>query len=414
MRNEWARVFILVAAMLFLVFAVAGCDDSDSTSSNIESIGDETETPTDDGEVSDTDDEEVSEVSGTVRDAVTLEFLEGVTVEAFEGGILIQDTRTGSNGEYSFELEEGQYDFIFLITGYIEARYDNISVLPNENIFLEPVLQIDEVYSGLGDISGTIVNALTGETIPGVDLNLREGINVQEGEIVASTVTDTNGDYVITDLDVGYYTAIVSSEGYSNASFTVYCIGGQQTEDQDGTMTPILASGETRIVLTWGETPEDLDSHLTGPLENEERFHLFYYYAELCPGHVTCQGSPWPDHAKLDLDDIYSFGPETTTIYQQTDGVYRFSVHDYTNRDSFDSNALSNSGAQVKVYQGDRLVRTFNVPTNRGGTLWTVFELDGTTITPINSMSYESEVQDIRTSRFPEDDRELIRNLPYK
>ena len=33
----------------------------------------------------------------------------------------------------------------------------------------------------------------------------------------------------------------------------------------DGVMTPILPAGETRIVLTWGEFPSDLDSHLTGP-----------------------------------------------------------------------------------------------------------------------------------------------------
>jgi hypothetical protein len=69
-------------------------------------------------------------------------------------------------------------------------------------------------------------------------------------------------------------------------------------------------------------------------------------------------------------------------------GTYRYSVHDYTNRGSDSSTALANSGAQVHVYRGASLVQTFNVPSG-GGTLWTVFELSGSAITPINTMSYQ-------------------------
>lgn len=78
---------------------------------------------------------------------------------------------------------------------------------------------------------------------------------------------------------------------------------------------------------------------------------------------------------------------------------------------------LSNSGAQVRVYRGSDLVAVFNVPTNQGGTLWTVFELSGSTITPINTMSYESEpyvIQDISIRRAIETDAGLIKNLPPK
>jgi hypothetical protein len=79
--------------------------------------------------------------------------------------------------------------------------------------------------------------------------------------------------------------------------------------------------------------------------------------------------------------------PETTTIYQQVPGTYRFSVHDFTNEGHLNTTDLSNSEAQVRVYFGDSLVETFNVPTNKVGNTWTVFEWNGTTITPIDIFS---------------------------
>lgn len=34
-------------------------------------------------------------------------------------------------------------------------------------------------------------------------------------------------------------------------------------------------------------------------------------------------------------------------------------------------------------------VATYNIPSNQGGTVWAVFELSGTTLTPINTFSYD-------------------------
>ena len=54
---------------------------------------------------------------------------------------------------------------------------------------------------------------------------------------------------------------------------------------------------------------------------------------------------------------------------------------------------------------------------DQGGTLWTVFELDGDTITPINIMTYESSSGSVRSvnanSLFMED-ADLFRYLPPK
>jgi hypothetical protein len=349
--------------------------------------------------------EQTGTIAGSVKDAVTQQPLAGVLVQVYSNS-LVGEGVTNSNGFYSLQVPAGTgYRIEFTKAGYLPAIYHNISVQTNTTTHLEAVLQIDTSHAGPGNVSGTIRDALSGAGIEGVTLSLRQGINTTEGPVVYTTSTNNNGFYSFNNIEAGNYTAQVSKTGYNTTYFTVTCIGGATTPNQDATITPILPPGETRIILTWGELPPDLDSHLTGPLPDGTRFHMYYPYAE------TNSGSPWPTYVKLDLDDVTSYGPETTTIYQQIEGVYRFSVHDYTNRHSTNSIALSNSGAQVHVYRGSELIATFNVPAGQEGTLWTVFEMSGSTIIPINLMSYESSspnIQGVGT------DANLLKDLPPK
>ena len=84
-----------------------------------------------------------------------------------------------------------------------------------------------------------------------------------------------------------------------------------------------------------------------------------------------------------------AFGPETITIPMPIDGVYRYSVHDFTNLSSGTSTALSASGAKVQVFRDSQLISTLFPPAG-AGTLWTVFELDGDDLTPMNQLSFNS------------------------
>lgn len=85
---------------------------------------------------------------------------------------------------------------------------------------------------------------------------------------------------------------------------------------------------------------------------------------------------------------------KTTTIYNQSSGLYRFSIHDYTNRNNTSSYAMSNSSAQIMVWRGNALVRTYNVPNNQIGNVWTVFELVGNQILTINELSNNPQYKD--------------------
>lgn len=350
-------------------------------------------------------------LQGYVKDAVTQNSLSGVSINIYDSSDnLLSQITTDSSGVYTTTLPAGPYSLMISKTGYISETVSDITIQENVTTTVETVLQVSTAYSGTGTISGTIKNALDGTGVSGVTINFRSGITTTTGNIVTTTTTDSYGDYTVSGLNAGNYTGEAVKSGYTTAYFTATVLGGQTNYNQDATITPILSTGETRIVLTWGSIPSDIDSHLTGPISgSSSRFHVYFR---------DKGSSTFSPYTELDVDDIMSYGPETTTIYQQFDGVYKYSVHDYTNMDSSSSTALSNSGAQVKVYRGSNLVATFNVPVNQEGTLWSVFELSGDTITPINTMSYESTASSVQRRLYNSSsfrtDEELIRNLPLK
>lgn len=305
-------------------------------------------------------------------------------------------TYTLGNGSFGIDLMAGVYNVVFSKPGFITATQYNVIVAGFTVNTIQSVLQIDEAYQGIGTISGYIMSALTNIGVENVNLFLRAGINNTTGSVVASTQTSASGAYSFSGIEAGNYTITSSKEGYLDNRFTVICLGGQNTQNQNAIISPVMGEGEVRIVLTWGENPRDLDSHLTGPIPgSEDRFHVYFANKEFY--HNT------ELYAMLDIDDVSSYGPETTTIYVQTPGLYRFSVHDWTNGGSTASYALSNSSAQVVVWRGNALVQTFNVPNNRIGTVWTVFEMAGTQIIPINQLTNSTDYKagDVNWSSLP-------------
>jgi uncharacterized protein YfaP (DUF2135 family) len=73
-------------------------------------------------------------------------------------------------------------------------------------------------------------------------------------------------------------------------------------------VAPPVKQGQVRIVLTWGETPRDLDSHLDTP----SGCHVYY-------GRKQCNRG----QESLDTDVTDSFGPETINIRKLAPGVYK-------------------------------------------------------------------------------------------
>jgi hypothetical protein len=255
---------------------------------------------------------------------------------------------------------------------------------------------------GVGTISGLVRDSQTGRPLPGVSLTVSGG--------GGSAVTAADGTFTVTNVPVGPVTITASLAGYITASRDLTILANQTASANLAlTQQGSLGAGQIRVVLSWGQSPRDLDSHLTGPpVTGTTRFHVYY----ASRGSLT--GSP---HANLDRDDTDSIGPETITIAQVRPGVYRYSVHDYTNRSSTTSTALSQSSAHVAVFSRGEQVAAFDVPRNTAGTVWTVFELEEGQIRPIDRMSFASSPSDITKFGLfgaAGEDPALFRDLPAK
>ena len=127
----------------------------------------------------------------------------------------------------------------------------------------------------------------------------------------------------------------------------------------------ISQSKTYRIVLRWGETPTDLDSHLIGP-----GFHVSYMNMK-----YDIDGKR---AVELDHDDTDSYGPEIITIRILTPGTYIYYVHDYSNGNDVNSTELAKSCAYVEVYENNNRSNIFtaDVDQNTRGTYWAVMKID--------------------------------------
>ena len=212
-------------------------------------------------------------------------------------------------------------------------------------------------------IVGRVANAVNAGPIPGATVTA-----TLSGSVVGTTTTNATGDYSLI-VGPGTYQLTVSAQGFVTDIASVTVASGQ-TATRDFALSPVLPAGQYRIVLTWGSTPVDLDSHLSVQSPNGT--------AEVFWGNPGSSSS-FP-FAALDVDDTDGFGPETITIYQQI-GQYAFRVENFSGESS-----IAASGALVRVFNGGTLVMQFSPP-NQPGLRWDVFTLSGSTITPIQRIS---------------------------
>lgn len=210
---------------------------------------------------------------------------------------------------------------------------------------------------------GNIIDAQTGDPVYGVTLRFYEEGGSSNGDVLEECVTDDEGNYETT-LPSGTYTVEVSGDGYITEEREIQ-LGETDVEAQeDFVITKELPDGEARIVLEWGSTPTDLDSHLSGKTDSGHSFHVSFENKS-----TSEDGSVIAD---LDLDDTTSYGPETTTIHN-LNGRYEFAVHNYMPG----TGTLEGSDATVSVYLPGQPVQTFHVsdgPINDNW--WTVCVID--------------------------------------
>jgi uncharacterized protein YfaP (DUF2135 family) len=174
--------------------------------------------------------------------------------------------------------------------------------------------------------------------------------------LTATTNVNGNASVNSTNADNNENLLIIKKDGYSTLVVKCPCDGMSYA------LSPVMKGLDSiRVVLTWGESPKDLDSHMVYPGS-----HIFFANKE-------------GEDGNLDVDDTDSYGPETVTLSKKIYGEdYVYAVHDFTDKNDSTTTNLSTSQAKVFVYVGESLVRTYYVPAGKKGNLWTVFRITKT------------------------------------
>lgn len=290
---------------------------------------------------------------------------------------------TDKDGNYQFNnIPSGRFELTFRKDGYITTKQTLTikNAVTKHNVAIEIM---PDSLSGGGFASGTITDARTGATVSGLTLNIYHGIHVDSEEpsddywFADTLTTDEKGEYHTNELPAGSYTVFViderngidDSERYLKTSFTIKVSGYDLIAEQNGIVSQTLEANQLRVVLTWGSVPADLDLHALIYSKNGSQIsHVSFYNREYYIGDEIA--------TDLDYDDMYSYGPETITVYIPGNNRYVFYVHDYTNGLlGMENKELASSGARVYVYAGNSNmpIAVFSVP-QENGSLWKVFE----------------------------------------
>lgn len=288
--------------------------------------------------------------------------------------------------------------------GAWEQKTFDLSAYSGQNIYVGIQCVSNDAFIFMLDDLEVTSQTVTGGTLTGKVTDAINGNPIQNALVSIAgltDLTDANGNYAITGIPAGALNAefnatptsgtaplavqftdlstegtqsvTCSATGYTTYTNNQVVIPAGGSLELQISLSPTLAAGQYRVVLTWGEQPLDIDSHLKTPVIEGMAYHIYYEYF----GSVSA-----PPYAQLDIDDTESFGPETVTIYQLKPGEYHYYVHNYSQ-----TPAITTSNAVVQVYNENGLMQTFNVPTAGEGLYWDVFKLSGSgVITPVNQI----------------------------
>lgn len=176
------------------------------------------------------------------------------------------------------------------------------------------------------------------------------------------TGTAVNGTFTRIPVEVGVTFKYQASKGGHESA--ILQAGPLQQNQEYNVGDIVLDAPLITIVLSWGENPSDLDSHLAARLNGNVTFHVYYD----AKGSLTME-----PYANLDTDDTSGYGPEVTTISKLRQGTYRFSVRHYAGEGN-----ISTSSAAINLIIPDTgTINRYNPPAGQptGTDIWRVFDI---------------------------------------
>lgn len=146
-------------------------------------------------------------IEGTVTNAADGIGIRAATVTVYQGHTLISSTLTDPDGNYSFPgLAPGNYIVI------ADAPNFSISIL-GAMVSSGTTTIVDFALTvPVGAISGRVIDATTLNPIPNAAVNVYEDI-----VLIASSITDVDGNYDVPNLEPDTYNVVVLAAGYQDA-----------------------------------------------------------------------------------------------------------------------------------------------------------------------------------------------------
>ncbi len=237
-----------------------------------------------------------------------------------------------------------------------------------ENIANEEPTEADE-NENMRVFKGNIYDADTHTSAGVVHMSIFKGKQSAKGSLYKKIDTHTGGDFRI-ELPYGDYSIEFTASNYIKTTEEVTV---KQTEDitsVDFFLNKAYSSNVIRIVLTWNESPRDIDSYLLGTASTGEKIRLWFggKMVKSRDGNTVCT---------LDIDQTRGNGKETTVLYD-TAGNYKFYVNNYSGEAP-----LSASGATVKIYEGDSTspIYTVTLSDDFSGCIWEVCTIENGKVT---------------------------------
>ncbi|MCB0415239.1 MAG: carboxypeptidase regulatory-like domain-containing protein [Bdellovibrionales bacterium] len=216
----------------------------------------------------------------------------------------------------------------------------------------EDVNPIVRNYDDGGRVTGIARNSVSGSPVSNAFVGFKK--RRESTDYFYETTTNSQGQYESPYLLPGTYYVDIRRDGYINVQNQAVRVNRGQESRENLSLSEPLEDGVYRVTLSWtsqkANAVRDVDSYLQIPGVSEP---------------LSFQNKQRAYHgAYLDRDDTDWIGPETITINDMKQGTYIYYVNNYDARNN--KQALGNSDIRVKLYEGDRLLKSFTVPQGSG------------------------------------------------
>ena len=245
----------------------------------------------------------------------------------------------------------------------------------SDSIFLSPIAG----YNGpKGSIRVRVISAVNSQAISNAEVTLME--------MTQHKYTNDTGYVVFDSIPTGSFRIRAAASGFQTTIRTNVVVARNELTEVSIPLSVDLRPGEFRIVLTWGEHPLDLDSHVKCPPQPPDTAALNGY--EIRYDNKGSQIDTIYPFAFLDHDSTQGYGPETVTFFKFIAGTYHYVVYQWSSGPSM----VDSSQATVQVFNSGGLIYTFRIPPGSStARWWHVLDIQGPNgrITPFNTL-YES------------------------